>query len=317
MKVLVTALSFGKHSDEPMRLLHDAGLEVDKNVFGRPLAEDELCQFIPEYDGIIVGVDPVTSKVLEKGKKLKVVVKHGVGLDNIALEAASSLGIKVANCPDSNSEAAADLTLGLMLAVARSIPAGDKSTREGKWLRLTGPELYGKTLGLLGFGAIGKRVALRGNGFSMKVLAYDKYPDEEFAREKGVVLTDFFEVLQRADFLSLHLPLTPETRSIINEAALKRMKRGAYLINTARGELIEEQDLYRALCAGHLAGAALDAFSEEPPDRNNPLFQLDNVVVTPHIGAYSYEANRRMGVIAARNLVDALQRKIPPNWVNR
>ncbi|MBZ4654187.1 MAG: phosphoglycerate dehydrogenase [Bacillota bacterium] len=317
MKVLVTALSFGKHSDEPLRILQDAGLEVHKNPLGRPMTEEELCQYIPDYDGLLVGVDPVTTKVLEKGKKLKVVAKHGVGVDNIPLERARELGIKVTNCPDSNSEAVADLTFALMLAVARKIPLADKSTKEGQWLRLTGPELYGKTLGLLGFGAIGRRVALRAKGFSMEVLAYDKYPDEKFARENGVILTGLSEAIEKADFLSLHLPLTPETRNIINKTTLGEMKQGAFLINTARGELINEEDLLLALEEGRLAGAALDAFSPEPPDKNNPLLKLNNVVVSPHIGAYSYEANKRMGMAAAQNLVDALQGKTPPNWVNQ
>jgi len=314
-KILVTALSFSKYSKEPLEILRQAGLEVIWNPYGLPLNEDQLCQLIADCEGILVGVDPITRRVLEAGTKLKVVAKHGVGVDNIDLQAAALLGIPVTNGPDTNSEAVADLTLGLMLAAARSIPLADKSTREGKWPRLVGPELFRKKLGILGMGAIGKRVAMRAAGFSMEILAYDIYQYALFAKAHHVRYAALEEVLRESDFISLNLPLLPDTRELINEKTLAMMKPSAYLVNTARGELIDESALYQALKAGRLAGAALDAFIKEPLPADHPLLGLPNVVVTPHMGSYSYEANRNMGMAAATNIVAVLRGESPPNLV--
>ncbi|MEW6660847.1 MAG: phosphoglycerate dehydrogenase [Bacillota bacterium] len=314
-KILVTALSFSKYSKEPIEILKKAGCEVVWNPTGLPLNEDQLCQLVADCEGIIVGVDPITRQVLEAGKKLKVVAKHGVGVDNIDIQAAALLGIQVTNGPDTNSEAVADLTFGLLLAAARSIPFADKSTREGKWPRLVGPELYRKKLGILGLGAIGKRVAKRATGFSMEILAYDVYQDTAFAAAHNVRYASLEEVLRESDFVTLNLPLLPDTREIINERTLAMMKPNAYLVNTARGELIDERALCKALKSGQLAGAALDAFIQEPPPADLPLLQLPNVVVTPHMGAYSYEANRNMGMAAAVNILAVLRGETPPNLV--
>lgn len=314
-KILVTALSFSKYSKGPLSLLQKAGCEVVWNPTGLPLQEDQLCQMVADCEAILVGVDPITRRVLEAGKKLKVVAKHGVGVDNIDLQAAAALGIQVTNGPDTNSEAVADLTFGLMLAAARSIPLADKSTREGKWPRLVGPELYRKKLGILGLGAIGKRVAKRAAGFSMEVLAYDVYQDTAFAAAHQVRYASLAEVLRESDFVTLNLPLLPDTREIINEKTLSLMQPTAYLINTARGELINEQALYQALKTDRLAGAALDAFIQEPPPADHPLLQLPNVVVTPHMGANSYEANRNMGMAAATNILAVFRGETPPSLV--
>jgi D-3-phosphoglycerate dehydrogenase len=315
-RVFVSALSFGRYSSEPRELLENAGHEVLLNPMGRPLTEDELAGFVADCEALIVGVDPVTEQVLKTGKKLKVVAKHGVGVDNIDLRAAKSLGITVTNVPGSNSEAVADFTFGLLLAVTRQINTADAALRQGTWKRLVGPELYQKTLGILGLGAIGKGVARRARGFSMRVLAYDICWDEAFVREHQVEQASLEQVFKKSDFVSLHLPLLPSTEKIINSKTLALMKPTAYLINAARGELVDENALYNALVAGRLAGAALDAFSQEPPPPANPLLTLPNVVVTPHIGAYSFEANRNMGLGAARNVLAVLSGGEPLNPIS-
>lgn len=314
-RVLVTALSFSKYDPAPRELLDSAGCHVSLNPFGRPLTEAEMAELVREFDALIVGVDPVTERVLTAGSRLKVVAKHGVGLDNVDLKAATARRVAVTNAPNTNSEAVADLTFGLMLAAARQIPSADRSTREGGWQRFVGPELYGKELGILGLGAIGKAVARRAVGFSMETLAYDVVRDEEFSTRYGVRYANLEEVLGEADFISVNLPLLSETRGILDARALALMKPSAYLVNTARGELIDERALYTALKDGRLAGAALDAYSTEPPGKDHPLLSLPNVVVTPHIGAYTFEANRRMGLTAAQNVLAVLAGKRGPNQV--
>ncbi|BCV24630.1 phosphoglycerate dehydrogenase [Gelria sp. Kuro-4] len=314
-RIFVSALSFGRYSNEPRQLLEAAGHEVVLNPAGRPLTAEELAEKVQGCAALIVGVDPVTAEVFAAGRDLKVVAKHGVGVDNIDLAAARAHGVTVTNVPNSNSEAVADLTFGLLLAVTRRIPQADQAVRGGKWQRFVGPELYQKTLGILGLGAIGKGVARRARGFDMRILAYDIHWDEAFARAYRVERAPLEEVLAASDFVSLHLPLVPETEKLINARTLALMKPTAYLINAARGELVDEAALAGALSGGKLAGAALDAFAAEPPGSDNPLFSLPNVVVTPHIGAYSYEANRNMGVGAAKNVLAVLAGSPPPNPV--
>ncbi len=315
-KVLVTALSFGKYSPEPLTMLKAAGCEVVPNPLNRPMKEQDLLAIIQEFDAIIVGVDPITAPVIEAASKLKVIAKHGVGVDNIDLAAAAKAKIFVTNAPHSNSEAVADLTMGLMLAVSRQIPKADATTKNGQWLRFAGPELYGKTLGIVGLGAIGKRVARRATGFSMHILAYDLNHDSSFAAQYQVKYVNRDDLLTQSDFISLHLPLTSETRGFIGERELRRMKNTAYLINTARGELVDDAILCQALQERWIAGAALDAFAKEPPAPDYPLWQLDQVVVTPHISAYSFEANLRMGLAAANSLIAVMEGRQPENHVN-
>jgi D-3-phosphoglycerate dehydrogenase len=270
------------------------------------MTEDRLIELLAGVDAAIIGVVPMTARVLEHAPGLKVVSAHGVGVDHVDLQAAARLGVIVANCPGANDQGVADLAIGLMVAVARQIPLTDQDVRAGKWGRYEGSELWKKTLGLIGLGRIGRGVAKRALGFDMQVLAYDPYVDEQQAGAMGVRLTSFEEVISSADFLSLHAALTPETRHLIGKAALEKIKPSAFLINTARGALVDEDALYAALVEGKLAGAALDVFSAEPP-LGSPLLGLKNVVVTPHIGAHTKEAIERVGVLAAQNVVKTLQ----------
>jgi D-3-phosphoglycerate dehydrogenase len=305
-KVLVATRSFGSTSQQPWDVLTAAGCELVKADMSEEVTEERLIELLDGVDGAIVGVVPVTAHVLENAPTLKVVSMHGVGTDHIDLHAASRLGIIIANCPGTNDQAVADLAIGLIISIARSIPCGDRAVRQSEWGRYQGTELWQKTLGLIGLGRIGRAVARRALGFDMQVLAHDPYLQPEQVGIADVRLASLNEVITAADFLSLHAALTPETHNLIGAAQFAMMKPGAFLINTARGGLVDEEALHAALIGGQIAGAALDVYAKERP-WGSPLLTLDNVVVTPHIGAHTVEAIERVGVMAARNVVQALQ----------
>ncbi|EGO62698.1 phosphoglycerate dehydrogenase [Acetonema longum] len=310
MKVLAAARSFAK-SAEAKAVLSQAGFEIVLNPHDRPLKEAELLELIQDVDGMVAGMDEVTAAVIDKGApRLKIVAKHGVGYNNIDLTAAKEHGVQVTITPGANTVSVAELAFALMLAVARKINLMDKSVRAGSWNRVTGGELSGKTLGIVGLGNIGGEVAKRAAAFDMQVVAYDLFPRADWIEKYGVVYKPLSEVIAAADFLSLHAPATPETQGMINRAVLKTMKPSAIIINTARGDLIVEEDLYAALTTGVIAGAGLDTFAQEPPV-DSPLFTLDNVVLTPHAGAATAEAVTRMGVTAAEEVVRVLTGKQP------
>lgn len=307
-KVMVTSRSFGSISDEPLNILKNAGLEV--TLKGKDFNQAEFEEMIPEYDALIIGAHEFPEKVMENCQSLKIICKHGAGLDNIHLDKAKELGIIVCNTPGTNSNAVADLTFGMMLDVARNISLTNRHVHEGKWQTKVGVDVCFKTLGLLGFGAIAKNVARRAIGFGMKILAYDPYVTEVAAEFHGhVTLCGMDEVLKDADFVSLHMPLNDETRGMVASTQLAEMKEGSYLINCARGGVVKEKDLYEALKSGHLAGAAMDVSEVEPMDVSNPLLTLDNVIVTPHIGMYSREAIGAVSLICAQNVAAFVEGK--------
>lgn len=305
-KVLVATRSFGSTSQKPWDVLALGGCEVIRADMTQKMTEERLMELLQGVDGAIVGVVPMTARVLQSATSLKVISAHGVGVDHIDVGAARSLGIVVANCPGTNDQAVADLAMGLMLSVARLIPKADRDMRNGMWGSHIGTELWQKTLGLVGFGRIGRAVAKRALGFDMRVIAYDPYVSEDQASTLGASMATLDTVIAEADFLSLHAVLTDETRGMIDDAKLRKMKPTAFLINTSRGGLLDEEALYAAVAEKRIAGAALDAFAVEPP-WGSRLLQLDNVVVTPHLGAHTAEAIERMGVVAAENVVRALQ----------
>jgi len=309
-KVLVTALSFSRYSQEPRKILEKAGFYLIWNKEGRPLQEEELIERIKGVDALIVGVDQITEKVIAAADKLRIICKHGVGVDNINLDAATGRGIMVINAPHSNYTSVADLTFGLLIAAARKIPYADMITKKGKWNRIVGREVWGKTIGIVGTGRIGLAVAQRARGFDMKILAYDKFPNIQAANEIGFNYVSLEKLLSLSEFVSLHLPLTKETRHLINEKTLSLMNPEAILINTARGELVDEKALYQALKEKRLTGAALDVYAEEPP-LNSKLLTLSQVITTPHIGASTHEANYRMGCAVAESIIKFFAGKIP------
>lgn len=305
-KVLITSRSFGSISNEPMALLEGADFQVDMR--GSNFNQEEFEQIIPEYDALIIGAHEFPEAVMERCSKLKVICKHGVGLDNIPLEKAKELGIAVCNAPGTNSNAVADLTIALMLSVARRINEGDTNVHKGPCKAIIGVDVCGKELGLLGFGAVAKCVARRAKGFGMHIKAYDPYVKsipEEF--QDYVTLCDLKSTISQCDFLSVHMPLTNETHNMIDRSAIESMRPGSFLINSARGGIVDESALYDALVSGHIAGAAMDVMEHEPIMPDHPLLSLQNVVVTPHMGMYSKEAIGAVSIICARNVVSLFE----------
>jgi D-3-phosphoglycerate dehydrogenase len=302
--VYVASKSFGLFSQEALELVKSIA-NIERNHHGRTMNEKELLKIIKDIDGIIVGTDNITSEIIKSGRNLKIIAKHGIGLDNIDLKAATENSIVVTYTPHANAESVTDLTIGLILSIARHIPMAHSSTKQGRWERpkFLGTEVYGKTLGIIGLGEIGYRVAKRVRGFDMRILAYDPYVSQEKANEVSAKLVDLETLLKESNFVTLHAPLTDKTRGMIGKKELSLMKKTAYLINTARGALVDEKALYEALKNKEIAGAAVDVYSEEPPSTDFPLFKLDNVVVTPHIAAYTKEAISRMDQIVAEDIV--------------
>jgi len=302
MKVLVTPRSFGKTDDAPFQILRDADLEIVPNPRGGILSEEELIAALDGCDGVIVGVDPLTRRVLHSAKQLRAVAKYGVGTDNIDLVAAAELDIPVSRTVGANAKAVADYAFALMLSAARRVGEIDAHCRKGDWGKRIGLDVCGKTLGLIGLGAIGREMVKRARGFEMTVLAEDVVWDSAYAEANGVIHTGIPEICARADFISLHVPLTDATRGLIGAEELRLMKPAAIVINSARGGLIDENALLHALKERRIYAAGLDAFATEPPD-DPEWFTLDNAILGSHCAASTDGAVTAMGVMAARNLV--------------
>jgi D-3-phosphoglycerate dehydrogenase len=296
-----------------------AGVDLLREHFEVDVDGDtDLAEIIGRYDAIVVrSATKLTADLIDRAERLKVIGRAGVGVDNVDVEAATRRGIVVANAPESTVVSAAEHTIGLLVALARNIPQAHAALKQGRWERKTygGLELAGKTLGVLGFGRIGQQVARRASGLGMHVVGYDPYVAPERFRELGVERVETrSEIYASSDFITLHLPLTPETRRSLDEDAFAEMRDGVRLINAARGELVDEDALVEALRAGKVAGAALDVFTEEP--YSGPLLELDNVVVTPHLAASTDEAQDRAGVIVAEQVAAALEGGLVTNAVN-
>ncbi len=304
-------------SPAAVQIFKDRGVEVE---FQPNLGKDKekLAEMIGDFDGLAIrSATKVSGKVLDKARRLKVIGRAGIGVDNVDIAAATARGIIVMNTPFGNSITTAEHAISLMLALARQIPQADASTKAGKWEknRFMGVEIFGKTLGVIGCGNIGSIVADRAIGLKMKVIAYDPYLSAERAVQLGVEKVEFEDLLRRADFITLHTPLTEKTRNIIDAKALAAMKKGVRIVNCARGGLIDEAALAEALKSGHVAGAALDVFLEEPATQN-PLFGLPNVVCTPHLGASTTEAQENVALQIAEQMSDYLLRGAISNAVN-
>ena len=272
--------------------------------------EEIMMELLESADAVIAGSDPLSRRVLEHCPRLKVISRPGVGYDAIDVKAARELGVRVATTPGTNERAVADHAFALILGLARAIVRHDRKTREGIWIRPVSADVGRKVLGIIGLGAIGRQVALRGRGFDMQVLTYEIFPNLEFVKEHGVELTTLEDLLRRADFVTLHTPSTPDTYHLMNEQRLRIMKSTAYLVNTARGPLIDERALLKALREGWIAGAGLDVFEKEPPG-DSPFFDLDNVIVSPHIAGITEDACRAMAEMALQSVVLVLDGKDP------
>ncbi|MGD9577937.1 MAG: phosphoglycerate dehydrogenase [Syntrophorhabdus sp.] len=312
MKILIAdALS-----DKALGILTAANLSADVKT---GLKAEELQSIIGEYDAVVVrSATKITKDIIAKGDKLRVIGRAGIGVDNVDVQAATEKGIVVMNTPQGNALAAAEHTIGLMFAAARKIGIADRTMKQGKWEKkaLMGVEVYGKTMGVIGIGNIGIIVAEKVLALGMKVLAYDIFISKEFAASKGIELVDLDTLLKESDFITVHVPLVKETRGLINKDTIAKMKKSVIIINVARGPVVNEGDLNEALRAGRIAGAALDVFNEEPPPKDYPLVLCDNVVCTPHLGASTAEAQDKVAIDIANQIVDFFQNGVIKNSVN-
>lgn len=305
-KILATPRSFGKASPAPIHLLQQAGYEVVQNPVGGILTEEQMKEHIADAVGIIIGVDPLNAAVLDAAKNLRAISKYGVGTDNIDLDKAKALGIPVSITRGANADAVADYAFTLMAACARKLIPIDKQCHQKDWGKVTSIDIYGKTLGILGLGAIGRGLARRAQGFGMRVLAYDVYWDDAYAAQNSIEKATPEEIYAQCDFISLHMPLTTETKNMISAPQFDKMRPTAILVNTARGGIIDEDALVSALQQGKIYAAGIDAFSEEPP-QSETLYTLPNLVMGSHCAASTEGAVESMGMMAAQNLLDALK----------
>ncbi|WP_158737932.1 phosphoglycerate dehydrogenase [Alteribacillus sp. YIM 98480] len=312
MRIVVTSPSFGVYNKDTVKSMEKEGCTF---IWVVPYDRDLLLDEIETADAFIAGVDKVDKEVIEQGRRLKVIAKHGIGVDNIDLKAAEQLGIPVTNSPGTNSDAVADLAFGLMISAARTIPQAHQLVKEGDWKRIDGTSVFGKTLGVIGLGKIGKGVAKRATGFDMNILGYDVAPSSPEEENLDIERVDLKKLYETADYITLHLPLLQSTKHLINKEALQKMKSNAVVINTARGGLIDESALAEALTSNQIRGAALDVFEKEP-NVDPKLLSLDNLIVTPHMAAYTDEASRLTSDKTAENILNALQEKELTNVVN-
>ena len=313
---------------EAMPLIEEEKKILEKYAdlkLAKSTAEEDLVAEAGDVDIIMVVYAKITKQIIDSAKKLKGIVRYGIGVDNIDLNAATERKIPVANVPDYCIGTVADHAFAHLLALSRKMLIADKIVRTGEYVggwtspsdKIKGLDLEGKVLGLIGLGKIGRSVAARAKGFGMKIIAYDPYLGKELARTLNVELVDLDSLLRESDFVSIHTSLLPETRGMIGERELKMMKKTAYLINVARGPVVGEKALYKALKERWIAGAGIDVYKKEPPDPENPLFKLENIVLTPHIAWYTEEALWRLEMSAVGEAIRILQGQLPKNLVNR
>lgn len=281
----------------------------------RPRSEEEMIELLPGMAATIASIEPYTRRVLATVDALKIVARVGVGYDAIDVAAATDHGVAITTTPGTNHKAVADYAFALILSLMRAVPANIANVRAGRWERVVGHDVDSATIGIIGTGAIGKAVARRARGFDMRILAYDVVQDEAFAAAVGVEYRPLDELLAEADVVTMHTPLIPETRNLLDARRLALMRRGAYVVNTSRGGVIDEAALAAALHSGHLAGAALDVFEAEPP-WGNPLLEAPNLLVCPHVAGISVESQQAMLTMACRSVVQRLRGERPEGLVN-
>ncbi len=305
--------------------LHEQGVQILKNAENIEvdvkvgMSKEELKEVIGEYDGIVIrSATKLTKDVLECATKLRAIGRAGIGVDNVDIPSATEKGIVVMNTPQGNTITTAEHTIAMMMSLSRNIPQATASLKSGKWekSKFMGTELFNKTLGIIGLGNIGTIVANRAIGLKMKVIGYDPFISEENAAKKGVKLVSLEDIYKQSDYITIHTPLTKETKNLINSKTFAKMKDGVRIICCARGGIVNEDDLVEALNSGKVAGAAFDVFSKEPPDANHPLFKHDKFICTPHLGASTKEAQYNVAVAVAEQMVDYLNYGIIKNALN-
>ena len=311
MKILLTTTSFQDTPGVHHQILEDVGFEIIRER--GPLAENRMLELVGEVDAFLCGDDEITAKVIEHAlPQLKVVSKYGIGLDKIDVEYLTAKGIPLTFCPGVNHTTVAEHTFALMLALFRKLIKEANHVANGEWVRITGNEIMGKTLSIIGLGRIGKEVAIRANAFGMKVIGFDLFWDDDFARSHKVERAQSIdEALNAGDIVSLHVNLSADTRTLINKERISKMKDGVVILNCARGEIIHTQDVIDALHSGEIGGYGTDVLDIEPPPSNHPMLRAPNTVITPHIGSRTFESVERQATMAAKNLVLALQGEAP------
>ena len=315
MKVLVTAQSVA-NAPAAITLLEQAGHVVVVRTTPAPFDENWLVDQVHDVDALVVAMEPVTERVLDAAKKLKIIARPGVGYETIDLETATRKGIVVTVASGTNHESVADFTFALLLQACRSISTAAASVAQGGWTRITGTEAWRKTLVIIGFGAIGQAVARRALGFDMRVIAVTRDGQDAKSKVLGVENLPLEEALGLGDFISLHAPLTEQTANLIDARAIEKMKAGAYLINTSRGGLVDEQALAQAVSSGHLAGAAVDVLREQGPSSKSPLINVPGIIVTPHMATFTREASGRVALSVAHAILSIFNCERPDHIVN-
>ena len=302
--------------DSCVAYLEERGFDVIVDPRHRTLNREELVEQLRGAYAFVAAAETVDDAVLEQAPDLKVVSRMGVGYDKIDVDALSRRGVALTITPGANAGAVAEYAVALMMAVTRRVIQIDSMTRRGQWQTQFGHSIQGKTLGIIGLGNIGKKVAQYLSGFEMKVVACDSFPDKTYADAHQITMLPMEEVICQSDYLFIHAPYTPQTYHLMSEKQFSQMKRGAFFINCARGEIVDEQALYRALESGHLAGAALDVFEQEPVDTHNPLLSLENVVVSSHTAGMTYEGRKKVIDMAFQNVADIADGVKPKGLIN-
>lgn len=296
----------GHCGNEPFDLLKANGYEIINNPYGRKLTEDEVIELAKDCVGIVAGVEPLTKRVMDALPHLKCISRVGVGMDSVDLEYAKEKGIAVVNTPEGPTRGVAELTLAMTMAMLRRIPQADAAMKQHKWKKQIGNLILDKKIGIVGLGRIGRMVAELFRGIGNPVIGYDPYANRDWANEKGVEIVSFAEVLKEADIITLHIPGNNDKSPVITMSEIDKMKDGAFLVNIARGGVVDEDALFTALKSGKLAGAAIDVYTKEPYD--GPLCELDNIILTPHLGSYAKEGKLKMEVDACINLINELKK---------
>lgn len=316
--ILITASHFQTLCRDAVKLLEENGHRVILNDHELPYYSfEELAAWAPNIHGAIIGMDQWDERVFQIAPDLKILARFGVGVDNIDLEAAKRHGVQVVNAAGMNANAVAELGVAMILNCLRSVPQLNQKLSQGEWARAVGRDIQGKTVGLLGFGDIGGRVAKKLSGFDVDLLAYDPYPSREKALALGVTLAEMDDVLAQSDIVSIHMPSIPATYHVMNRETFWKMKPGAYFINTARGALVDTQALIDAVTQGRLAGAALDVYEQEPLPMDAPVLHTPGIQCTPHTGAETVETYQNISMMAAQAVIDSLNGKEPKNWINQ
>ena len=305
IEVLVSPSSFGKCGPKPMDILEQNGLEIIYNPFGRKLTEDEVIELASDCIGIVAGLEPLNKIVMDALPNLRCISRVGVGMDSVDLEYAKEKGITVVNTPDGPTRSVAEMSIALTYSLLRKIPQADANIKKGIWKKEIGNLLFGKIVGVVGLGRIGKMVAEMYSKLGNTVIGFDLYPDKEWAKQNLVKLVNLDKLMHESDIVSLHVPPSNDKTAIIGKDQLLKMKRSAFLINAARGGVVDEIALFDLLEQNNIAGAAIDVFSEEP--YKGPFVTLDNVVLTPHLGSYAAEGKLQMEIDAVKNLIKSLK----------